>query len=188
MDAAIDSLVEAIIGSADYCIPRFAPKPNNQREVPAHILQLVSQRNRFKNVYYRTKNTCLKPAINSLTRQISSLIRIWKTSLWEEQHRRTHDDHRRSGSWTEAQIPRSEPSNSTTVITYYRPWSRRRNSPKGTKSERPREPHQHINLGNRRRLLATKAPSSSHIANRNQHTEELMVGMPQERTTSHTFF
>ena len=48
VDAAIDSLAETIIGSADYCIPKFGPKPNYQRDVPAHILQLVSQRTRLK--------------------------------------------------------------------------------------------------------------------------------------------
>ena len=46
--AAIVRLAETIIGSADYCILRVAPKPNYQREVSAHILQLVSQRNRLK--------------------------------------------------------------------------------------------------------------------------------------------
>ena len=42
---------------------------------------------------------------------------------------------------SEAQIPRDEPSCSMTAITYYRPWSSRRNLPKGTKREMPREPH-----------------------------------------------
>ena len=181
----IDSLAEMIIGSADYCIPKLAPKPNYQREVSAHILQLVSQRNRLRNVYYRTKHSCLKPAINGLSRQISPLMRIWKTSLQEEQHSRTHGNSPRF--W---KLIRSTNTKRRAVLLHDGDnlLSLVEQGETLAEGDEERVPHQQLILENHRRLLVAKAPSSSHIASRSQHLEERKVRKPLGLTTSLTFF
>lgn len=50
----------------------------------------VGMRNNLRNIFQRSRDHSLKPGINA----IANLVRDWKTSLWHEQLRRTHDDHR----------------------------------------------------------------------------------------------
>nr|XP_014280010.1 uncharacterized protein LOC106683213 [Halyomorpha halys] len=94
VDAAVEVITTTIQDAADFTIPKLTPQRNTFRRPPKHILALIGQRNNLRNIYQRTHDYNLKPAINAMTRQIASLMRDWKTSLWHDQLRRTHDDHR----------------------------------------------------------------------------------------------
>lgn len=94
VDNAVEIITATIQKSANQHIPMFTPQPNTIRKPPKHITVLINHRNNLRNIFQRTKDYSLKPAINAMTRQIASLMRVWKTSLWHEQLRRTHDDHR----------------------------------------------------------------------------------------------
>lgn len=94
IDAAISQLTSAISDAAERSIPTFIPKPNFMRKPPAHILRLIQSRNNIRNIFHRTADRSLKPAINALTRQIAALMGQWKTSLWHDQLRRCHGDTR----------------------------------------------------------------------------------------------
>nr|XP_014272872.1 uncharacterized protein LOC106678687 [Halyomorpha halys] len=92
ISTAIGILQQTIRDAANTSIPTFTPTPIHLRTPPQHILTLIKQRNNIKNCWYRTKDQTYRPIINSLTRQITSLMSQWKTSLWHEQLRRTHYD------------------------------------------------------------------------------------------------
>lgn len=95
IDAYVEFFTATVRKAADTAIPKFRPLPPALRPPPDHILELIALRNKWKNKWYRTRDNEVKVVVNSLTTQIRNLIKQWRTSLWHEQLRGTHGDHKK---------------------------------------------------------------------------------------------